>query len=378
MLFRDYVNKTFSEENRIQNDELDMLRKSELPCVVYGTGFRAKMLTEHLSANGITINSYSESSQFWREGKTFMGKAVVNAENLNQLYDTYNLVIGCSGASMADNIAVFLRNPTIGHVFFFEKFMIPCEISYEWVIKHLDELDETFKMLEDDESRTVFLSYIQSHVECLNTDIPPLWSLCRKAQYFNELYRFKNFPQHALLDGGGFVGDTAEAFLDFVADEVKPKAVYSFEPDEDNYSKIVTVAKRYNDIYAYNYALGETNGETFFEMGNLSMSKITSQSAGERIRVVSADTIIGDKQISFVKLDLEGGEMDALRGMKRIISEQMPFLAICVYHRTEDLITIPQYIRTLAKDNNRAVRYKYYLRHHDIQPHETVFYAVPV
>ena len=171
MRFRDYVKSDYTEAKDAMSIECDTLRQSNAPCIMYGTGFRAKKLTEYLSAKEIKLDAYSESSQFYYDGKKFMGREVVDIAKLQKHYAGCNLIIGCSGASMADKIPTFLSDKSIRKVFFFEKFMIPCEITYDWIMEHLYELDNTFESLEDDESKTVFLSFIYSHIPCLK--IPP-------------------------------------------------------------------------------------------------------------------------------------------------------------------------------------------------------------
>ena len=58
------------------------------------------------------------------------------------------------------------------------------------------------------------------------------------------------------------------------------------------------------------------------------------------------DEILKDKEVSLIKMDIEGAELAALKGAKKIIERQMPVLAICVYHNREDLVEIPHVINS--------------------------------
>lgn len=69
-------------------------------------------------------------------------------------------------------------------------------------------------------------------------------------------------------------------------------------------------------------------------------------------------------------MDIEGAELPALHGALKIIKRDKPTLAICVYHKREDLITIPQYIKKIVPE------YKLYLRVHYAYASELVLYAV--
>lgn len=69
-------------------------------------------------------------------------------------------------------------------------------------------------------------------------------------------------------------------------------------------------------------------------------------------------------------MDIEGSELAALRGAEKTIKKSKPKLAICVYHKPEDLITIPQFISSLVPE------YKFFLRHHQYISWDTVLYAI--
>ena len=79
---------------------------------------------------------------------------------------------------------------------------------------------------------------------------------------------------------------------------------------------------------------------------------------------------MGSRKVTFLKMDIEGSELAALRGAERIIREQRPKLAICVYHKPEDLWEIPSLLLSYHPD------YKLYLRHYSINETETVLYAI--
>ena len=80
--------------------------------------------------------------------------------------------------------------------------------------------------------------------------------------------------------------------------------------------------------------------------------------------------IIKDDKITFLKMDIEGSELKALHGARKIIQRDKPKLAICVYHKPEDIIEIPLYINSLVPE------YKFYMRHYGYTPANTVLYAI--
>ncbi len=107
---------------------------------------------------------------------------------------------------------------------------------------------------------------------------------------------------------------------------------------------------------------------TDFERG----SARVSESGSVEIETVTIDEIADPADpVTFIKLDVEGSELNALRGGAKTIRASLPRLAICVYHKRDDIVTIPDYILSLSPD------YKLYLRHHSwFTYNETVLYAI--
>lgn len=82
------------------------------------------------------------------------------------------------------------------------------------------------------------------------------------------------------------------------------------------------------------------------------------------------DSLIEEK-VSFVKMDIEGAEAIALKGAKNHILNDHPKLAICCYHKPEDLWKIPEQVMAIRND------YRLYLRHYTDGLHESVMYFIP-
>ena len=68
-------------------------------------------------------------------------------------------------------------------------------------------------------------------------------------------------------------------------------------------------------------------------------------------------------------MDIEGSELKALEGMKQTIKKYKPKLAICIYHKFEDLWELPLYIKKLVPE------YQLYIRNYTSYLDEIVLYA---
>ena len=94
-------------------------------------------------------------------------------------------------------------------------------------------------------------------------------------------------------------------------------------------------------------------------------------SGGIVIPVVAIDdTMDLNDKVTMIKMDIEGSELEALKGAKKTIQRDKPKLAICIYHKPEDVIEILEYILSLHDD------YKLYIRHYQMSPCETIVYAL--
>lgn len=97
-----------------------------------------------------------------------------------------------------------------------------------------------------------------------------------------------------------------------------------------------------------------------------------SDEGDSSIEVMSIDEAInGKEKVTLIKMDVEGAELESLKGAKNTILKDKPKLAICIYHKAQDMIDLPVYIKSLVPE------YKLYIRHHSNGEGETVLYAMP-
>lgn len=166
-----------------------------------------------------------------------------------------------------------------------------------------------------------------------------------------------------------YTGDTAVAFFRFVRNRYRH--YYGFEPDEQNFSAARCNLQNKRDLTLVPKGLWSTEREFSFN-GNLSSgSRLDANAVGSSVEVIALDTFFRNKEEpTFIKMDIEGAELEALKGAERLIRQYRPKLAICAYHKPEDLYTLPELIKRFRDD------YTLYLRHYTDTIYETVLYAV--
>lgn len=228
---------------------------------------------------------------------------------------------------------------------------------------HKNYYDNLQKRLKDERSKEVLDKIIKFR---LSGDVKYLanFSFDPTGQYFDSCVEFND--KEVFLDVGCFDGYTSLEFINHVKSFDK---IYVFEPESKNMSTVRSnLAKHKNKVEFIESGLSYRSMTLKFESSG-SSSKISSEGDCE-IRVQTLDSM-NLKNVSYIKMDIEGAELDALKGSNQTIKDCHPKLAISVYHKADDLRKIPEYILSIRND------YDIYLRHYTEGVTETVMYFLP-
>jgi len=178
------------------------------------------------------------------------------------------------------------------------------------------------------------------------------------------------------VDAGGCYGDTA-LYLAFKAGQAGRVASFEFLPTNvsvfrRNLALNPDLASR---IRLYENPVYSNSGQELFVVGNGPGTRVTQKSTDPsalKVSTLKIDDLVssGDfPRIDFIKMDIEGSELEALKGSEKTLREFKPKLAITVYHDFKDFWQIPQYLDELN------LGYRFYLRHFTIHAEETVMFA---
>ncbi len=220
------------------------------------------------------------------------------------------------------------------------------------------------RLLGDMESGTAFFDQIAFRCN-QDYDAQPLPSDCRDI-YFPEFIKHRD--DERFIDCGAADGDTVKAFMERWE---KWDSIIAFEPDRSNYAKLclITDPEGRGRITELGFAVSDFDGDTtFVASGDYSSHLGDGQN---KVRVTTLDQMCGKTSPTYIKMDIEGAELEALWGARRILREHAPVLAICAYHTSDHLWQIPLLIHALNPD------YKLYLRRYAEGAWELVWYAVP-
>jgi len=175
------------------------------------------------------------------------------------------------------------------------------------------------------------------------------------------------------VDCGAFTGDTVKDFIEKC--HGRYSRIVCLEPDAHNFKKLARRTKKYDKITLIRAGAWKENAVLAFDGGMGFASRIADAgSAGLTValEVVAIDKTEACQGVTYLKMDIEGAEMDALRGAEETLRNFSPKLAISIYHSPEDMLGIPEYLHASFP------RYKLYVRHHaHEEAAETVLYAIP-
>ena len=227
-----------------------------------------------------------------------------------------------------------------------------------------------YRRLEDYLSKRTLTAILRNWA-LLDTDY-----LLKITSIFSDYWEPDIFPGNngdVLVDVGAYIGDSIYNYIKMYGHGYNK--IYAYEISPESYKTLCNNVKawRLHDVEARRKGVGAASGELFVAANSDDPSANQLQRQGsdqQRVEVVPLDEDIDDK-VTFLKMDIEGAEQDALLGCSRIIREQKPNLAICTYHGYEDIWKIPTLIDNMCPD------YHFYMRHYggNLIPTEFVLLA---
>ena len=217
---------------------------------------------------------------------------------------------------------------------------------YETFMAHLDELQEVYTSLIDEESKKVFRGYWLGNISSRLGEIV-----------------FSNTPHYIcagfipergaiVIDGGLCDGGIALRFSQMGYE------VYGFEMDKINYETARKVGEE-NNFVVENLGLGSFKHEmTYTHMPNPGASRLDSNGT-DITQITTLDSYVREKnlpRVDFIKLDVEGAELDVLRGAATTIARFKPILALSAYHKWDDFWTLMNFVKSIRPDYEFAMR----------------------
>ncbi len=377
MLFKEPLSSVYLRENNTFDEQVSPFEGS---LVLFGAGGLGKKTLEGLRRIGIEPLAFADNNPLlW--GKEVNGVRVLSVEAAAKKFGkTAAFVITIWKGEALDTMAERKQQlinldcrKIIPFGFLFWKYPDIFIPHYAFDLPHkvyenADQVQNAFSLWADESSRAEYLAQLRWRM-LLDFD-----GLHRPVDH--EIY----FPDdlvsimtgEVFIDCGAYDGDTTRKLLGLYATSVK--RVIAFEPDPKNFQRLQQYATKLppeinGNVVVHQLAVGIHNSKVRF---NASGTEASSVGSGDiEVNCVSLDDILVNQKPTYIKMDIEGSEMNALHGAQNIIKNNLPVLAICSYHRQEDLWQIPTLIRSFSD------QYYFFLRPHLLEVWDLVCYAIP-
>jgi FkbM family methyltransferase len=348
--------------------------------VLYGAGNLGRSVAQRLRASGVTPVAFADDTVS-KQGIVLDGLEVLSPEAVIQRFgkDVSFFVTILNPALRFVDARERLRQRIDNQVFSvfdlartFPDFLFPL-FQYdrpEKILGNAQQIRRAFSILTDEKSRREFLAHLE-------------FRLMAKYELLPDKSRPAYFPKDLIgpfagdstfVDCGAYDGDTIRQFL--LHQGGRFGAIVAFEPDRHNYAKLAAYvgslgADIESRIDLHHGAVGDHSGEAPFNQTG-DMSAAVSPNATGKVALFALDDVVRPNGSAiYVKFDIEGFELQALKGARRLLQEQCPTLAVSAYHRPEDLWEIPLYLHDLD------VGYCVALRTEGDDGMDVVCYALP-
>lgn len=230
---------------------------------------------------------------------------------------------------------------------------------------HETEIETVFNLLSDQRSRDNFEAIVRFRI---SGD----YSLLPQPDLMNQYFPIDLIPRNnplRLIDCGAFDGDTLREILKL---KIPIESVAAFEPDLDNFQKLsrTVQSKKITNAMLWPCGVYSKTTQMLFSPDNNEGGTISSNGKN-LIQCISLDDVIPNFAPTMIIMDIEGAEIEALKGAQNIIQKYRPILAISSYHHPAHLWEIPMLIEQWDQD------YNFHYRLHRQSTFESVLYAIP-
>lgn len=346
-------------------------KKISGPVLIYGAGNAGRSVSQFLRQQGIETLCFIDRA--YSDNLSVLGQAVLSVEQARSKYGGATEVLVAIHNGGVDMPPLLRTLNTAGFDCIFTMFdfvnQFPQDPTFRFFLSDASSISNEgaaaqffSELLEDERSRDIYSDLI--HFRATGD-----YGFCPLPDA-DDQYAPKDIPRwnHSLrlIDCGAYNGDS---ILMFKKHDYQLEAIIAFEPDAHNYQMLIQNMR--NQVGMFLPCGVSSYAKTvYFSAGNGEASRASAE-GDISIQMVSIDDAFPNFAPNLIKLDIEGGEYDALLGGKRTLQNYRPGLAISAYHLPADLWRLGLLIHEMQLD------YRFFMRSHAYSSFDTVLYAIP-
>jgi FkbM family methyltransferase len=238
------------------------------------------------------------------------------------------------------------------------------------ILNQAAEIRKGYAVLADDASRTEFKNQLRWRTHLDYGCLPPALNPA-DMHFAPEL--IVPIPEEVFVDCGAFDGDSIRSFL---AHRDAWRHIYALEPDAISRTALSRYVAELPEparakFTVFPYGASSHKEVLGFNVTGTVRSQIATNGPAEPVECWPLDDLLEGIAPTYIKMDIEGAEPDALAGAAKLIRHHRPVLSVCLYHRSEHLWQIPALIHSICQD------YQLFIRRYAEECWELVCYAVP-
>jgi FkbM family methyltransferase len=345
---------------------------SQNPVVVlYGAGFAMPAILDKLERYGFSVVAICDSNTS-KHGNRFRDTyPVMSVEQARADFPDARFLI--SSPEYFDEISAYLRgilderqlcDVDLECAHYFEKGEF-----HAFFKSNFERFCKVHDLLDDDASKETYFRVIKAHRSGQRKDFEAAFTGNDDWYLFQSL--LKPVADTVYVDCGAYDGDTIGLFLR-AADQGYRKIV-ALEPDPAMLPRLNAISQAQGGkIEIVAKGASDKDGILKFKANGVYSAIVENDAEDDELISISTtrlDTLLKGERVSIIKMDIEGGEYDALNGAAGIIATHKPRLAICLYHKVVDFVRIAELLLRLVPE------YKLSLRHQTRSCTDTILFA---
>lgn len=368
--FKDSVIKEELFEKRI-DEYIDSI-KDKKSIAIFGAGLLGGYFVDLLKKYNMDdrIKCFADNDKI-KQGQKKCEIDIISPKELSEIYkeESIHVVVTAQPIEIKNQLCslgidkndIDLKGAHIAHITGSFKNKTP----YQVFMENIEKFEQTYNYF-DDYSKDIYIRIINTELDLDNSYLYGLHDAAEEQYFDSQLIKLND--KEVFVDGGAYIGDTMSVFMEKV--NHKYKKYIAFEAEENNFIKLKNIVKNDNlkNVEIYQKAIWSKKEQLHFS-GSATSGKVDE--TGVTVQADSIDNILDGGGCTFIKMDIEGAEEQALIGAKNTIEKYQPTLAICIYHRFKDFFKLP----ILIKEFNGE--YDLHLRHYgQMLPIDHVCYAI--